>query len=95
MNKSQVVGSPIMGAGIKLAVGASSVATTNLPSGHVVRVVSTVPCFVAVGLNANAAADTGLYLAAGIPEYFYIPHRARLAVIQAAGAGFLYASPMA
>lgn len=92
MNKYQIIGTPAAGS-IKLAVGASSVPGTP-PTDNVVRLVSSVACFVEIGTNAVAVADTSMYLAPNVPEYFHIPLGARVAVIQAASAGFLYITPM-
>lgn len=92
MNKYQIIGTPAAGS-IKVAVGAASLFGSP-PTDNVVRLVSTVACFVEIGASAVAAADTSMYLAPNVPEYFHVPLGARVAVIQSSGAGFLYITPM-
>jgi hypothetical protein len=91
MQIDATVGSPVSLSGQTVAIGAASAQSSamNRHSG-VVRLVATVTCFVEIGTNPTAAAATGMYLPAGVPEYFTVPQQGKVAVIQAVGAGSLY-----
>lgn len=71
-----------------VAVGGSSTPITGpLARGSVVRLVSTVAVYIAVGLAPVADSVNSIYLPANIPEYFAIPAGYKLAAIQVTGAG--------
>lgn len=96
MQINAMFASIVPGGGQVVAVGAASAASTamNAHSGTV-RLVSTVDCFVEFGgpgTTPVAAANTGMYLPAFVPEYFYTGPNTRVAVIQSTGAGSLYIS---
>jgi hypothetical protein len=65
-----------------------------------VRLVTTAACFVEIGKVAvtnvapTAIANTSMYLAAGIPEYFACYVGAFVSAIQVAAAGSLYITPL-
>lgn len=61
-----------------------------------IRVVSTTNCHINIGANPTAAAsdNNGLYLPAGVVEYFHVTPGQRLAVIQDSAAGTLCVSEM-
>lgn len=63
---------------------------------HDVRVVSTTNCHIAFGSDPTAAAtdDNGIYLPAGVVEYFHVTPGQKLAVIQDTGAGVLCVAEM-
>ena len=64
----------------------SAVATATT----LVRVVATTACFIKIGTNPTAVADTSMYLPAGIPEYFGIEGGQKIAAIQLSSGGDLY-----
>jgi hypothetical protein len=74
--------------------GAQFAGTVN-QTAHV-RVVATVPCWIAFGTGAVAVvrAANSVYLPAGLPEYFWVVPGEQIAVIQDSGGGFLYISEM-
>jgi hypothetical protein len=81
------------GPGQTVAIGASSAATTAMPSKtRAVRLVATVNCWVEIG--ATAAATTSTFLPANSPEYFEVLPGELVAVVQASGAGSLYVRPV-
>jgi hypothetical protein len=61
-----------------------------------VRVVATVPCWIAFGTAAVAVvrAANSVYIPAGLPEYFWVIPGEQIAVIQDSGGGFLYISEL-
>lgn len=77
------------GATQTLAVGAASVATAAPIGADVVRLVSTVDCYVANGSNPTATA-VSMFLPAKLPEYFVLAQSDKLAVLQAASGGTLF-----
>jgi|SRR4051812_3102165 hypothetical protein len=58
----------------------------------IVRIYATQDCWVALGPNPTAAANTSMFLAAGAPEYLAINPGEKIAAIQASAAGSLYIS---
>lgn len=95
MNESKTTLMPIAGAGQALSIGATSAPSAALPQGtQAVRVQSTADCFISIGDGVVAAVTTGLFLGAGIPEYFTARPGWVIAAIQSAIPGSLYISPM-
>lgn len=86
--------SAIVGGGTSqvVALGASSTKSNQLGAGTtIVRLVSTVAAFVNFGgTGVVAAANTSIYLAPNVPEYFGVTPGSYIAGIQASGAGSLY-----
>jgi len=60
----------------------------------VIRLVSTVPCLVALGSDPVATVSTGHYLPAEIPEYFRVAPGDRPAAVRISGDGILHISEM-
>lgn len=63
-----------------------------------IRVISTTNCWIAFGANPIAAAGTGsaaILIPAYTPEYFWVVHGEKLAVIQDAAAGTLNVAELA
>ena len=75
-----------------LAVGAASVATATAIGAPLVRLISTVPCYVAFGVAPTATA-TSMYLAANVPEYFVLNMTDQVAALQVSAAGTLFITP--
>ena len=76
-----------------LAVGSASVATASAVGASLVRLVSTVNCYLAVG-SAPVATSAGMYLPANVPEYFVLNLADLVAVLQVSSAGTLFITPM-
>lgn len=96
MNANYTFGSPIP-AGSKKATYTGTAGTTAALStnSNVVRVIATTDCFIEIGMNPTAVADTGCYLPALTPEYFACPEGGKVSAIQVSAAGTLYVTPMA
>lgn len=74
-------------------VGASSTVGAKLqPSTTIIRLVSTVACFVNFGATSGvvAAPNTSIYLPANTPERFGVNQGSYVAAIEAAASGTLY-----
>lgn len=82
----------VPGASQVVALSGSSAKSAQLKGGTtIVRLVSTVACFVNFGdTSVVAAANSGMYLAPNVPEYFGVTPSSFIAGIQAASAGSLY-----
>ncbi len=95
MDQKQTYGRPHPGKSVKVAYTGTAGTTTALPETcDAVRVVSTTDCFIEIGLNPTAVADTGLYLPALVPEYFQCPPNGKVSAIQVASGGTIYCTPM-
>ena len=85
-------GSPIQamhfGDNQKISFDGTSKQSTVI-KGHLVRVIATQDCFLAVGVNPTASSD-GVFLPASAIEYFGVLHDWKIAVIQSSQAGTLY-----
>ena len=87
-------GQPMPGASVKVAYTGTAGTTAAVSANAVaVRVVSTTDCFIEIGTSPTAVADTGLYLVAGLPEYFSCPPSAKVSAIQVASGGTIYVTP--
>jgi hypothetical protein len=76
-----------------LAVGATSAACTALGTNTtIVRLFSTVDCFIKIGASPTAVANTSMFLPGGFIEYYDIPYDSapQIAAISASGSGTLY-----
>ncbi len=79
-------------AGASAQSAAIGTANPGQPGGATIcRLASTTDCWIAVGENPTAAANTAgsHYLPAGVVEYVDVPFGHKVAVIQATGAGYL------
>lgn len=76
-----------------VAIGGTSAQSTAMDS-DVVRVCSTVDCFIEIGANPTAVAGTSMFLPLGMPEYIHINRNDKVAVIQATTGGSLYITRM-
>lgn len=96
MNAKDTLGSPIAGGGLTVSYTGTAGTTPALSANTVVvRVVSTTDCFIEIGLNPTAVANTGLYLPAYVPEYFGCPPSGKVSAIQVSGAGSIYVTAFA
>ena len=75
-----------------LAVGASSAATGSAIGAQLVRLVSTVDCYIANGA-APVATNASMFLPASKPEIFVLALTDKIAVLQVSGAGTLFITP--
>lgn len=76
-----------LGAATELAIGAAAVSSGSLGVA-MVRLVSTVPCRIAIGAGVTAV-STSTYLPANVPEYFQVSGLDRISVIRELGDGKL------
>lgn len=75
-----------------LAIGSASVATATPPGADVVRLVATVPCYIAIG-SAPVATASSMYLPANMPEYFVTNRTDNIAVLEVSSSGTLFITP--
>jgi len=83
-----------IGATVTVAIGASSAASAAITA-TVVRLVSTVDCFIVFGAATPTATTAGLFLPASTPEYFSFTSGQEVAVIQSSASGSLYVTAAA
>jgi len=80
-----------VGPGEALSLTSSSVQSVLFPAAtKSVRVVATVDCFVEIGANPTAVANTSTFVPAGTVEYFAATFGQRLAMIRSAVDGTAY-----
>lgn len=73
----------------KVTVGGSSTQSAAFNAvTKLVRLLSTVDCYVAFGSNPTATSSS-LYMVAGVPEYFAVDPGSKVAVLQVASGGNL------
>jgi hypothetical protein len=71
MNPEQTYARPQAGKSVTVSYTGTAGTTAALPlDTTAVRVVSTSDCFIEIGMSPTAVANMGLYLPAGVPEYF-------------------------
>lgn len=104
MIPSQTFGSPVPASSVNVAytgtAGVTAVVNPITSPGSLalsaIRVLVTSDAFVEITAAGTAAtAATGMYMFAGIPEYFSIPPNGKVSAIQVSAAGTLYVTPMA
>lgn len=96
MTPNMTYGSPMPGESVKVAYTGTAGTTVALPSNtEVVRVIATTDCFIEIGTSPTAVVDTGMYLAALVPEYFSCPGSGKVSAIQVASGGTIYVTPFA
>ena len=97
MTPNMTYGQPMPASSVKVAYTGTAGTTTAVSANAVaVRLVSTTDCFIEISTAGTAAvADTGLYLAALVPEYFSCPPSAKVSAIQVSAGGTLYVTPFA
>lgn len=96
MDEKYTFGRPIPAGSKKVAYTGTAGTTAALSVlANTVRCVSTTDCFIEIGVNPTAVADTGCYLPALTPEYFAIPEGGKVSAIQVSAGGTLYVTPMA
>lgn len=85
------------GASQAVSVGASSVQSTVFQrSTSALKLYSTADCFIQIGINPTAVADSCMFLAAGLTDYFGVEQiegsigSYKLAVIRKSSSGTLY-----
>jgi len=96
MTPNMTYGQPQPAASVKVEyTGTAGTTSAVSANATVVRVVSTTDCFIEIGTNPTAVVDTGLYLAALVPEYFSCPPSAKVSAIQVSSGGTIYVTPFA
>jgi hypothetical protein len=95
MIESATHGTPIPGASKKKAYTGTAGTTDALTAEATsLRIISTTDCFVEVGLDPTAVADTGMYLAAFVAEYVHVSEGPmKVSAIMVAAAGTVYVTP--
>jgi hypothetical protein len=94
MDAKQTYGRPLSGKSVTVAYTGTAGTTSALPADTgTVRIVSTTDCFIEIGLNPTAVANTGLYLVANTPEYFEAQPNSKVSAIQASSGGSIYVTP--
>lgn len=95
MNSDDTMGELIPAGGVTVSYTGTAGTTSALSAlTHWVRVVSTTDCFIAIGENPTAVANTGAYLVAYQAEYFKCPPSGKVSAIQVSGGGSIYVSPL-
>lgn len=96
MTPNMTYGQPMEASSVKVAYTGTAGTTAAVSANAVaVRVISTTDCFIEIGTSPTAVADTGMYLAALVPEYFSCPPSAKVSAIQVASGGTIYVTPFA
>lgn len=72
---------------------AAAISTAISNNVHVVRVVATTACYIAVG-SSPTATTSDMYLPAAIPEYLTIHPGQKISAVQVAAGGDLYVTEM-
>lgn len=94
ISASSTYGAPIPASSVTVAFTGTAGTTTAMPSGtKCVRVVSTSDCFIEVGPNPTAVANTGMYLVAYIPEYIVATDASKVSAVQVSTGGSIYVTP--
>lgn len=70
--------------------GTSAQSAALQASTTLIRLFATTDCFIQVGTNPTAAANTSMFIAAGIYEYIGVAPGALVAAIQSSAGGTLY-----
>lgn len=90
----QTYGKPISGKSLTVAyTGTAGTTAAVTPDALCVRITSTTDCFIEIGLNPTAVANTGMYMVAYQPEYFEIPMNGKVSAIQVSTGGSIYVTP--
>ena len=79
------------GTPVLVSIGATSAVSATVGS-SVIRLVSTVACYVAIGASPTATSSS-MYLPANMPEYFVVDPTDQVAVLEVSGAGTLFIVP--
>lgn len=88
---AQIFPAIFVGTSQKVAIGASSVQSTAVGAGtSVVEVCSDQDCFIAIGQNPTAVANTSCFLPAKTKRLYGCNGGDKVAVIQSVSAGNLY-----
>lgn len=95
MTPNQTMGTPMPASSLTVAyTGTAGTTAAVHANANVVRVVATTDCFIEITAAGTAAvANTGMYLAAFVPEYFSCPSLAKVSAIQVSAAGSIYVTP--
>jgi len=94
MDTTKSNGQPIPGASVTVGYTATAGTTAALPANTGrVRVIATTICFIEIGSAPTAVANTGLYLAAGVAEYFDCCPSAKVSAIRLSVDGSIYVTP--
>jgi hypothetical protein len=84
-----------LGAGEKVTVSGTSAQSAVMPANtSLVRVCMSAAGYVAIGTNPTAVNTAGMYMPAGLVEYFAIKPGEQVAAIQDSAGGTLYVQAM-
>jgi len=95
MKETATHGRPIAGESKTVAYTGTAGTTAALTSEATsLRIMSTTDCFIEVGTNPTAVANTGMYLPAFVPEYVHVKEGAmKVSAIRVSADGNLYVTP--
>lgn len=96
MEENQTIGRPKPKASQTVAyTGTAGTITGFSDSPDTLRIVSTTDCFIEIGPNPTAVANTGLYLVAYQPEYFKTDgsNVVKVSAVQVSAGGSIYVTP--
>ena len=95
MKETATHGRPIAGQSKKAAyTGTAGVTAAITEEATSLRIMSTTDCFVEIGTDPTAVADTGMYLAAFVPEYVHVKAGPmKVSAIQVSTGGSIYVTP--
>ena len=96
MNANMTLGTPKAAGSLTVAYTGTAGTTSAIPADCTcVRVISTTDCFIEITVAGTAAvANTGLYLAGGLPEYFACLGGSKVSAIQVSSGGTIYCKPI-
>jgi hypothetical protein len=88
MDPRMTYGRAMNGVGTTVSYTGTAGNTSVAPTGaEAVRVLCTTDAYVEIGLGVTAVAGTGMYMAAGVAEYFAITPGERVSAIQVGAGG--------
>jgi hypothetical protein len=94
MDQRQTIGQPMTGKSVTVAYTGTAGTTSALPeTTNVVRVVATTDCFIQIGTNPTAVANSSVFLPAFTPEYFTAMPNAKVSAIRLSADGSIYVTP--
>ena len=95
MKQTATHGRPISGQSKKVTYTGTAGTTAALTEEATsIRIVATTDCFIEIGTNPTAVADTGMYLEAFVREYIHVKEGPiKVSAIQVAAGGTLYVTP--
>ncbi len=96
MDTRDTLGTPIAAGAVTVTYTGTAGTTAALSaSTRILRVMSTTDCFIELGTNPTALANSSTYLPAFVPEYFAAGPSWKVSAIQVSGGGSIYVTPFA